>query len=120
MSFFNQEDEVRVFPCHGCRRPISSTSESCRYCNIPISEEQKIAAIEGWDEETRGQDVEFHRNIALVGAIIFLVGIGLLTMSIVTVYSGTGGFFVWSPILAVVGFGQVMYGVFGMRKAKRR
>lgn len=120
MSFLKQEDEVRVFPCPGCRRPISSTAESCRYCSIPISEEVKAAAIDGWEKETRSHDVEFHRNIALIGAVIFLAGIGLLTMSVVNISSGKGGFFVWSPILTVVGFGQIVYGVFGMRKAKRR
>ncbi len=120
MSFLNQEDELKVFACPGCRRPISSLADSCKYCNLPLSGDVKSAAIAASEEENRSHDVEFHRNIALIGAVIFLAGIGLLTMSVVNMYSGTGGFFIWSPVLTVVGFGQIIYGLFGMRKAKRR
>ena len=111
MSILNQEDEFNVFPCPGCRRPISSNVDTCPYCSLPISVEMRLEAIEGFQEENRSHDVEFHRNIALVGVVIFLAGVGLLAMSIVNIYSGTGGFFIWSPILAVIGFGQIIYGL---------
>jgi hypothetical protein len=78
------------------------------------------AAIEASEEENRGHDVEFHRNIFLIGVVISLVGVGLLTMSVVNLYSGTGGFFIWSPIITIFGLGQTIYGLYGMRKAKHR
>lgn len=120
MSILNQEDEFNVFPCPGCRRPISSNVDTCKYCNLPISAEMQREAIEGFQEENRSHDVEFHRNIFLVGVVILLVGVGLLTMSVVNLSAGTGGFFIWSPILTVLGIGQSIYGLIGMRKAKRR
>lgn len=120
MSILNQEDELKVFPCPGCRRPISSTAENCKYCDLPISPEVRQSAIEENDAENRSHDVEFHRNIFMIGVVIFLAGVGLLAMSIMSLYSGTGGFFIWSPILTIVGFGQTIYGLHGMRNAKRR
>jgi hypothetical protein len=120
MSFLNQEDELKVFACPGCRRPISSLADTCKYCNLSLSDDIKSAAIAASEEDNRSHDVDFHRNIALIGVVICVGGLGLLTMSVVNIYSGLGGFFIWSPVLTVVGFGQTIYGLFGMRKAKRR
>ncbi len=120
MSILNQEDELKVFPCPSCKRIIPSNVDTCKYCNSPISEETKQAAIKTEEEQNRNHDVEFHRNICMIGVVIFMVGAGLLTLSILNLYAGRGGFFIWSPIIAVFGLGQTIYGLLGMRKAKRR
>ena len=120
MSILEQNEELRVFPCPECRKTISSLASQCKYCNAAISEEVKLAAIEAEEEENRRIDSEFHRNIMLIGIAVALAGAGLLGVSIVNVYSGRGGFFIWSPIITLVGIGQIFYGLVGMRKAKRR
>lgn len=120
MSILEQNEEIKVFPCPSCRKAISSKASQCKYCETPISDDVKTAAIEAEEKENRRIDAEFHRNIMLIGIAITFVGAGLLGISILNVYSGRGGFFIWSPIITLVGIGQVIYGLVGMRKANRR
>lgn len=120
MSILNQEAELKVFPCPACARIIPSTADTCKYCNSAISDEMKQSAIEREEEQIRSDDIEFHRNIFLIGVVILFVGGGLLATSLLSLYAGSGGFFIWSPIITIFGFGQTIYGLNGMRKAKRR
>lgn len=120
MSILEQSEEIKVFPCPSCRKTISSKASRCKYCDTQVSDEVKTAAIEAEEQENRRIDSEFHRNIMLIGIAVFFVGAGLLGVSIINVYSGRGGFFIWSPIITLVGIGQVIYGLVGMRKANSR
>lgn len=120
MSILEQNEEIKVFPCPSCRKTISSKASQCKYCETPISDDVKTAAIEAEEKENRRIDAEFHRNIMLIGIAITFVGAGLLGISFMNVYSGRGGFFIWSPIITIVGIGQTAYGILGMRKAKYR
>ncbi len=120
MSILNQEEELKVFPCPTCKRTIPSNKDTCKYCDSPISDEIKRAMIEAQEVQNRNEDIEFHRNIFMIGIVILFVGAGLLSVSIVNIYAESGGFFIWSPVITIFGLGQAIYGLNGMRKAHRR
>lgn len=120
MSILNQHEEIKVFPCPTCKRMMPSNRDTCQYCNSPISDDTKRSMIEAQEAQNRNEDVEFHRNIFLIGLMILFVGAGLLSVSILNIYAESGGFFIWSPIITVFGLGQTIYGLNGMRKARRR
>lgn len=118
MSILDQEDEYKVFPCPNCQKIVSTRDDNCRYCGSELSRDIKQEAVRRQVAEIKELDIDRHKTIAGIGAIVFISGLGLLIQSIVALFAG-GAFFIWSPIITIIGFGAIIYGLKGIWKEKR-
>ena len=79
----------------------------------------KQAAIGVEDKEVKEANRKFYKSVMYVGIVFFLLGGGLILQTVVSVVmTGKGLFSFWSPALALVGLGQIIYGWNGARKEK--
>ena len=120
MSLSLNEDEIKVFRCPNCKQFISNKSDKCRFCSFEITEEIKHRESELQQAEDKGFRINTNKNILYVGLGIFALGLSLLSFSLVTIFStGQGRFFIWSPIITLVGLGQIIYGLYGIYQEKK-
>jgi hypothetical protein len=120
MSFLGQEDDSTVFRCPRCDQFISSNVETCRFCELPITKEMKAHSAAAQFEEDKAFRTGFHKNIFIVGAVMLVIGVLMLGWFAVSMLVlGRGDFFYISPILTLLGAGQIIAGLHGMYKEKR-
>lgn len=79
----------------------------------------KEAAIGTEDKEVKEANRKFYKSVMYVGIALFLVGGFLVLQSVASILMfGKGQFFIWSPFLTLLGVGQIIYGLNGIRKER--
>lgn len=112
-------DELKVFKCPNCGEYVSSNKSSCPKCFFEFSDEMKQSSIDTEDKEVKEANRKFYKSIMYVGIVFFLLGGALVLQTVVSVVmTGQGLFSFWSPVLFLVGLGQIIYGWNGARKEK--
>ena len=120
MSLLGQEDDSTVFRCPRCSQFISSQLDACRFCDLPITEEMKDASAAAVFEENKTYRIGFHKNILILGVVLFAVGFLMLgSFALSMLVKGEGSFFYISPLLVLAGLGQIILGLHGIYKEKR-
>lgn len=115
------DDSYKAIRCPSCGQFISNLVDNCRFCNTFITDDMKAKAIKSELEETRKFSFDSHKKFVYSGLGTLAVGVALLVFSLFTMFStNEGRFFIWSPILIVLGIAQTMYGSFGMFEERKR
>ena len=113
-------DKHEVFRCPGCREFISTRVNECRFCSIPITDEIKLRESNRQANEDRAFRINNQKKWLYGGIGVFALGVLLLGASIFTVlYSQNGRIFIWSPVLILVGLGQIIYSLFDIYNEKK-
>ena len=121
MSQPSDKDERKVFRCPNCTQFISTAVDTCRFCSIPITDEIKRKGVSAQEGEDRGFRVKVQTKFLYVGIGVFALGLFLLGISIFSIlFTNEGRFFIWSPILILVGLGQIVYGLIGIYEEKKK
>jgi len=121
MSTLSLNDKIETLQCPNCGKYISSDAAACRFCSIPITAEMMQAGVEKETEEIRKFQIDFYKTTLASGAITLFIGGGLLFFSIVSVlFLPEGRFFLWSPVITLLGIGQIIYSLNGFYKERRR
>jgi hypothetical protein len=114
-------DPYQSFKCPTCNQYISNQVERCRFCNTLITDEMKAKAIDNESEESRKFSFDSHKKFLYSGLGTLAFGLFLLLVSFYTMFfTNEGRFFIWSPILIILGIAQMMYGSFGMFEERKR
>lgn len=114
-------DSYQSFKCPSCGQFISNQVDKCRFCNTLLTADMKAKAIENEFEESRKFSFDSHKKFLYSGLGTLALGIILLFVSLYTMFfTNEGRFFIWSPILIILGIGQMMYGSFGMFEERKR
>ena len=120
MSLSLNDDEIKVFRCPNCKQFISTKSDNCRFCSLPITDEIKLKEVDLQEKDDKVFRINIHKNMLYLGIGVFLLGGYLLFSSIFSVfYTNEGRFFIWSPIITLVGLGQIIYGLYGIYQEKK-
>jgi len=119
MESLSLNEAVKTLECPNCKKYITSDSATCRFCSFPISQEMIEAGVEKEDEEIRRFQVTFYKGALGTGAVFLLIGILLLVYFFVSYYAtGRGVFYFWSPILILLGLGEIIYALHGFYKER--
>ncbi len=114
-------DTYQSFKCPSCRQYISNQVDSCRFCFVPLSDEIKEQSIEQELDESRRYRFKSNKTIFYTGIGIFALGAFFLLGSLASIFlTGEGRFFIWSPIVALFGLGQIIIGSLGMLEERKR
>ena len=114
-------DEYQAFKCPSCRQYISNQVDSCRFCNAIITDEMKLKAVEEELEDNRQFQLKSHKTFLYTGLGTLGLGLLLLFVSLATIiFTDEGRFFIWSPILIVLGIAQMIYASVGMVEERKR
>jgi hypothetical protein len=114
------DEDRKVFRCPNCKQFISNKVDKCRFCSTPITDEIKLEAIKSQENEDKGFRVKTEKAWLYIGIGVFSLGLFLLGVSLYSIYfTRDGRFFLWSPVLILVGFGQIIYSLFGIYYAKK-
>ncbi|CAN5225399.1 hypothetical protein BH10ACI1_BH10ACI1_24930 [soil metagenome] len=116
MSF----EDYQVFQCPNCQQFISTRNNSCRFCSLPLTNEIKLQGIEVAAENNRKFRFKNSKIWFYSGIGVFGLGILLLAFSILSVNAGEGRLFIWSPIITLIGLGQMINGIIGMRDERKK
>jgi hypothetical protein len=112
--------EYQVFRCPNCQQFISTKVDKCRFCSINVTDEIKLKGIEEQENEDKAHRVKDHKNWLYSGIGVFALGLFLFGYSLFTIYfTNHGRFFIWSPILVLVGLGQILYSIFDIYNEKK-
>ena len=115
------DDSYQPIKCPSCGQYISNQADSCRFCKAAISEDMKAKALELELEENRKFRLKSHKMFVYSGLGTIALGVFLLLLSLFTIFfTNEGRFFLWSPILVILGVAQMMYGSFGMFEERKR
>lgn len=110
-----------VFQCPKCHQYISTKYDVCRFCSLPLTEEIKVQAIGKEEEGSRQHRINSHKTFLYTGLATFGLGVFLLLFSVTTIlFTREGRFFIWSPVLIVLGLGQIYMGYSDMRREKKK
>ena len=112
-SLFGVNEELKVFKCPQCKEYISSNNDFCPKCSFQIPIDLKQKAIQTEDEDVKIANRKFYKNSLWVGIGLFLLGSFLLVQMLFT-----GRFFLWSPILTLLGLGEIIYSLNGLYKER--
>jgi uncharacterized membrane protein YvbJ len=115
MSGLSLNERVHTLLCPNCKKYISSDATSCRFCGMEIDEDLMQHGVAQETEEIRKTNFAFHRNFMVSGFAFLAIGVSLLAQVIVT-----GRFFFYSPVLVLLGLGQVIYGGIGMYGERKK
>lgn len=115
------DDSYQAFKCPSCGQFISNQVDNCRFCNVIITDEMKEKAIVSELEETRKFNFNSHKKFLYSGLGTLALGLCLLIVSLISIFfTNEGRFFIWSPILIILGVAQMMYGSFEMFQERKR
>ena len=110
-----------VFQCPKCRQYISTKYDACRFCSFPLTDEIKTQAVEKEVDGNREFRLKTNKAILYSGFGVFGLGAALSAISISTIFFNRGEiFFPWSPVIVVVGLGQILYGFSGVREERKK
>lgn len=112
-SLFGVNEDLKVFKCPNCKEYISSNNDVCPKCAFQIPTEIKQKAIDTEIEDVKASNRRFYRNSLFIGIGLFLFGLLLVLQMFVS-----GRFFLWSPILTLVGLGEIIYSLNGLYKER--
>jgi RNA polymerase subunit RPABC4/transcription elongation factor Spt4 len=112
-------EELKVFKCPNCSQYISSKNDVCPKCSFQIPDELKQAAIIAQDNEVKEANRKFYKTMIYAGLGEFGFGALLLLGNVVTVvYAERTRISIWGPFLTILGIGQIIYAMNGLRKEK--
>ncbi len=115
------DDSYQPLKCPSCGQYISNQVNSCRFCNALITDELKAQALKEEFEENRKYRLKSHKMFVYSGLGTMALGILLLLVSLFTIFFTNGGrFFIWSPVLIILGVAQMVYGSFGMFEERKQ
>jgi hypothetical protein len=115
------DDSYQPIKCPSCGQYISNQVNSCRFCNGIITDEMKAQAIDLELEDNRKFRLKSHKMFVFSGLGTLGLGLLLLLVSLYTMFfTNDGRFFLWSPVLMILGVGQMMYGSFGMFEERKK
>ena len=115
------DDSYQAFKCPACSQYISNQVNICRFCNTLITDDMKAKGVKLELEENRQFRLKSHKMFVYSGLGTLALGAVFLIFSLATIFfTNEGRFFVWSPILIVLGIAQMMYGSFGMLEERKR
>ncbi len=121
MGTLFQDDTSTTLQCPGCGKYISADAETCRFCAAEISQEIRQAGVAKETAEIRKSQAGFYKSMLIVGLCLFGGGGLFAGMDImVAIAKKQETFPLWPVLIAIVGFGQIIYGLYGMYKEKRR
>ncbi len=110
-----------VFQCPECQQFISTKYEVCRFCEFPLSDEIKAGAIAKTNNDNTQYRLKMHKAVLYSGLGIFVIGVGLSFISIVSIfYTRQGFYFPWSPIIVLFGLGQMLIGFMSIREERKK
>ncbi len=114
-------DDYQAFKCPSCKQYISNRVDTCRFCDAVITDEMKEKAIEEELEENRQFQLKSHKLFLYSGLGTMGFGLLLLIASLASIFfTDEGRFFIWSPILIVLGVAQMIYASVGMFEERKR
>lgn len=114
------DEERKVFRCPNCKQFISNQVDKCRFCSTHITDEMKFESVKLQENEDKGFRVKTQKIWLYTGVGVFALGLILLGVSLYSIYyTNEGRFFIWSPILILVGFGQIIYSLFDIYHEKK-
>ena len=118
------DDSYQPIKCPSCGQYISNQVNSCRFCSALLTDEMKSRAVELELDDNRKYRLKSHKMFVFSGFGTLGLGLLLLFISFYTMFfTNEGRFFLWSPILIVLGVAQMIWGSFGMleeRKTKKK
>lgn len=121
MSRPTYDGERKVFRCPNCTKFISTAVDTCRFCSIPVTDEIKRKGVSEQEGEDRGFRVNVQKKFFYSGIGVFALGLVLLAYSLFSIYfTSEGVFFLWSPVITLVGLGQIVYGLIGIYGEKKK
>jgi hypothetical protein len=116
----SSDDSYSVFQCPNCQKYVSNKADACRFCGFPLSDQVKAKAIEKESDDNRQFRRKGHKAMLYTGLGVFVLGLFLSAASYTTIFvTGQGFYFPWSPVIALVGLGQILYGFLGMREERK-
>jgi len=114
------DEERKVFRCPNCKQFISNKVDKCRFCSTPITDEIKLEAVKLQENEDKGFRVKTQKTWLYAGIGVFALGLILLGLSLYSIYfTNEGRFFIWSPVITLVGLGQIIYSIFDIYWEKK-
>lgn len=114
-------DSPQVFQCPNCQQYISTKYDACRFCSLVLTDEVKAKAVEKEEDGNRQYRYDNYKKVFYVGIGVFAFGAFLLMVSIGSIlFTPEGRFFVWSPIITLVGVFQMIGALFGMRDERKK
>ena len=114
-------ESYSVFQCPKCQQFISTKFDACRFCEFPLNNEIKAEAIAKTENDNTQYRLKMHKAVLYSGLGIFVIGVGLSSISIVSIfYVGQGFYFPWSPIIVLFGLGQMLIGFMSIRDERKK
>ncbi|MDQ3801894.1 MAG: hypothetical protein M3384_20920 [Acidobacteriota bacterium] len=118
-SLLGVSEELKVFKCPNCSRYISSKNDVCPKCSFQIPNEAKQSAILAQENEVKEANRKFYRTLLYSGLAEFSFGVILVSGSVMAAVNGIGWrFSIWAPLLTLLGIGQIIYSLNGLRKER--
>jgi hypothetical protein len=119
VSYLDPSDTI-VFRCPQCNQFISSMQTSCRFCQLPITEEIVTGGAAATFNENREYRIGLYKKVFYVGLGMFFTGFVIIAFFVVSMMArGEGNFYYIGPILLVAGAGQIILGLHGIYTEKR-
>lgn len=117
-SLLGVSEELKVFKCPNCSEYISSKNDICPKCSFPIPADVKQSAILTQDNEVKEANRKFYRTFLYAGFGEVGFGVLLTMVSVLTLAYDRGRISVWGPFLTLLGIGQIIYSLNGLRRER--
>lgn len=111
--------DFKVFRCPFCQEYMSTLKESCPKCGAMITDDQKQQAIKQEQDEVKSVNRSFYKKSLYVGIALFLGGGAIFMLFLIPFLMGEEArLFIWSPIITLIGLGEIIYSLTGLYKER--